>query len=108
MSGIVTFFLFLLKRYDVMTERLFVAFYSRLHYPYLSAGAAANCQKNKPDGGRDGNCIKGGSEETNSLHRLDLLFIGQRFFVDPGCQDPRMSYGNDDPKTKKTRAIISL
>ena len=79
MSGIVTFFLFLLKRYDVMTERLFVAFYSRLHYPYLSAGAAANCQKNKPDGGRDGNCIKGGSEETNSLHRLDLLFIGQRF-----------------------------
>ena len=85
-----------------MTERLFVAFYSRLHYPYLSAGAAANCQKNKPDGGRDGNCIKGGSEETNSLHRLDLLFIGQRFSPDPGCQDPRMSYGNDDLKTKKT------
>ena len=86
-----------------MTESLFVAFYSRLHYPYLGAGA--NCQKNKTGGGRDvGNCIKGGSEET-LLRRLDLL-LSDKDSAGPGCGDPRMSYGNDDGETK--REIISF
>ena len=57
-----------------MTESLFVPFYSRLHYPYLGAGAGWPRQivrKINPAGGEmlaaaslAGNCIKGGSEGT--------------------------------------------
>ena len=91
-----------------MTESLFVAFYSRLHYPYLEPGPAGPRQivrKIKPAGGeRVGNCIKGGSEET-LLCRLNLL-LSDKDSPGPWCQDPRMSYDNDDTETK--REIISF
>ena len=51
-----------------------------------------------------GNCIKGGSEGT--LRSGDWIFLSDKDSASPGCQDPRMSYGNDDTQTTRNHFFL--